>query len=475
NSTAVAATTVGSLSSSTASSTSAAASASPTVPYASDDPNEILWTPDEDILPEPVRGSLGAPMLGPHNVPIELQNADLLAPPTTDNGDIPNAKWPMALSHQRMQTGGWARQENIEVMPLATKMAGVNMRLEAGAIRELHWHKTAEWAYVLSGYVQVTSVDQNGKNVVGNVGPGDLWYFPPGILHSLQATNDSAEGTEFLLIFDEGDSSEDATFLVSSHWLSHVPKEVIAKNFQTSISAFNNIPSRELYIFPAFPPATSQAPSDPQGTVPESFTYSLSQVPITPLSGGSVKVVDSTTFAVSKKIAVAEVTVEPGAMRELHWHPTQDEWGCYLEGTGRMTLFASESNARTWDFEAGDVAYVPASYGHYVENTGNTTLKFLEIFKTDIYQDVSLGQWLALTPPAVVQAHLGFSDETIAMLNKTKHNRRRACTERLTRRGKRARDKYLTYISSNLCNAHGLVITRRNEYNALSWSTSYHR
>ncbi|KAF9223268.1 oxalate decarboxylase [Gyrodon lividus] len=400
--------------------TSAAASASPTVPYASDDPNGILWLPSSDIIPEPERGTLGGTVIGPQNIQIDLMNADSLAPPTTDNGDIPNVKWPMGLSHNRLESGGWARQQNIEVLPIATEMAGVNMRLEPGAIRELHWHKTSEWAYVLKGNVQVTAVNQNGQNFIGTVGPGDLWYFPPGIPHSLQATGDTADGAEFLLIFDAGDFSEDATFLLTD-WLAHVPKEVIAKNFQTSISAFNNIPSKELYIFPAIPPPDNQqAPESPQGTVPNPFTYPLSQVPITPLSGGSVKVVDSTVFTVSTTIAAAEVTVEPGAMRELHWHPTQDEWDFFLEGNARVTLFASSSNARTWDFQAGDVGYVPASYGHYVENIGTTTLKFLEVFSTNVYQDVSLAQWLALTPPAIVKAHLGVSDETIAAMNKTK-------------------------------------------------------
>ncbi|KAF8837637.1 oxalate decarboxylase [Paxillus ammoniavirescens] len=411
-------------SSATPSSTSAAASASPTVPYASDDPNDVLWLPNSNIIPEPERGTLGTTVIGPQNIQIDLMNADSLAPPTTDNGDVPNVKWPMGLSHNRLQTGGWARQENIEVLPIATQMAGVDMRLEPGAIRELHWHKTGEWAYVLKGNVQVTAVNQNGQNFIGTVGPGDLWYFPAGIPHSLQATNDTVDGAEFLLasseIFDSGAFSEDATFLVS-YWLAHVPKEVIAKNFQTDISAFNDIPSRELYIFPAIPPPDNQqAPQSPQGTVPHPFTYPLSQVPVTPLSGGSVKVVDSTVFTASTTIAAAEVTVEPGAMRELHWHPTQDEWDFFLQGNARVTVFASTSNARTWDFQAGDVGYVPASYGHYVENIGNTTLKFLEVFVTDVYQDVSLAQWLALTPPEIVKAHLGLSDETIAAMNKTK-------------------------------------------------------
>ncbi|KIK98029.1 hypothetical protein PAXRUDRAFT_135041 [Paxillus rubicundulus Ve08.2h10] len=409
----------------TPSSTSAAASPNPTVPYASDDPNGVLWLPSSDIIPTPERGALGASVLGPQNIPIDLMNADLLAPPTTDNGDIPNVKWPMGLSHNRLQTGGWARQQNIEVLPIATEMAGVNMRLEPGAIRELHWHKTSEWAYILKGNVQVTSINPDGQNFIGTVGSGDLWYFPAGIPHSLQATGDTPDGAEFLLasseIFDTGAFSEDSTFLISLDWLAHVPKEVIAKNFQTDISAFNNIPSKELYIFPAIPPPDNQqAPESPQGTVPHPFTYPLSQVPITPLNGGSIKIVDSTVFTVSITIAAAEVTVEPGAMRELHWHPTQDEWDFFLQGNARMTLFASSSNARTWDFQAGDVGYVPAPYGHYVENIGNTTLKFLEVFRTNVYQDVSLAQWLALTPPELVKAHLGLSDETIATMKKTK-------------------------------------------------------
>lgn len=34
-------------------------------------------------------------------------------------------------------------------------------------------------------------------------------------------------------------------------WLQHTPKEVLAKNFKTDISAFDHIPAKELYMFPA--------------------------------------------------------------------------------------------------------------------------------------------------------------------------------------------------------------------------------
>ena len=73
-------------------------------------------------------------------------------------------------------------------------------------------------------------------------------------------------------------------------------------------------------------------------------------------------------------------------MRELHWHPNGDEWQYYLEGEGRMTVFGSEGKARTFDYRAGDVGYVPFAMGHYIENTGSTPMRFLEVFRSDRYR-----------------------------------------------------------------------------------------
>ncbi|KAN0126105.1 oxalate decarboxylase [Lactarius tabidus] len=401
--------------------TSTAPSESATVVPASDNPNYVIFPPGSDVSAQPIRDALGASILGPQNLPLQRQNPDLLAPPTTDHGSVyvQNAKWSFTLSSNRLQTGGWVRQQNVDSMPIATSMAGVNMRLESGAIRELHWHKSAEWAYVIKGAIQITSVDQDGRSYVANVNAGDLWYFPAGIPHSLQDTGESPDGSEFLLVIPDGDFSADSTFQITD-WLAHVPKEVIAKSFQADITAFDHIPSQELYIFPSEPPSTDVAPSNPQGEVPNPFSFAWSKINETQYPGGSAKIIDSTTFKISTSIAAAEVTVEPGAIRELHWHPTQDEWTYYLSGHGRVTVFASSSNARTFDYQAGDIGFVPASFGHYVENIGNTTLHFLEIANTDRFQDISLTQWLALTPPQLVKANLGLSNETISHLSKTK-------------------------------------------------------
>ena len=152
----------------------------------------------------------------------------------------------------------------------------------------------------------------------------------------------------------------------------------------------------------------------------QSYTWRMHAQEPTKAPGGQVRITDSRNFTISERIAAALVEIEPGGMREMHWHPNADEWQYYLKGRGRMTVFASDSKARTFDYQAGDVGYVPFAMGHYVENTGEETLTFLEIFKSDRFADISLNQWMALTPPELVKAHLNLDDATIAELSKTK-------------------------------------------------------
>ncbi|GLV59717.1 oxalate decarboxylase OxdC [Dictyobacter sp. S3.2.2.5] len=373
---------------------------------------------ETSVVPQPMRDGMGGTDPGPRNVTLDRQNPDVLTPPETDSGTVPNLKFPFAMAHNRLQEGGWARQVTRRELPISTTLAGVNMRLNPGAIRELHWHKEAEWAYMLDGHARISAVDQDGRNFLADVGVGDLWNFPAGIPHSIQGLED---GCEFLLVFDDGDFSEDSTFLISD-WFAHTPKSVLARNFGVAKSDFASIPEHELYIFPDKVPgplADDQVPN-PQGSPAHSFAYRLhAQEPIK-MDGGTVRIVDSTNFPAASTIAAALVEIEPGGMRELHWHPNADEWQYYIAGSGRMSVFASEGKSRTFDYQAGDVGYVPFAMGHYIENTGDTTLRFLEMFKSDHYADVSLKQWMALTPPELVRAHLHLNQNVMGSLSKEK-------------------------------------------------------
>jgi oxalate decarboxylase len=361
---------------------------------------------DADTTPQPSRRpGRGGIDRGPRNLMRDGQNPDLLNPPATDHGTLPNLRFSFSDSHVRQESGGWTRQVTERELGVSKKIAGVNMRLNAGGIRELHWHKEAEWAYMLYGNARITAVDPHGNNFVDDIGVGDLWYFPSGIPHSIQGLG--PDGCEFLLAFDSGAFNEDSTFLLSD-WFKHTPPEVLGKNFGLPADQFGHTPSpEELYIFRApVPGSLASDHIDGATPVPNSLSYRLlKQEPIKTKSG-NVRIVDSRNFPASKTIAAALVEINPGGMRELHWHPNDDEWQYYIEGQGRMGVFASSGDARTFDFMAGDVGYVPFAMGHYIENTGTTPLRFLELFRSSYYADLSLNQWLALTPPELVENHL---------------------------------------------------------------------
>ena len=352
---------------------------------------------------------------GPTNPLLDAQNAASHDPPPTDAGGLPPFKYPFAFGHKRVHDGGWSREVTVRDLEVSKSIAGVNMRLTAGGIRELHWHMAAEWAFMLYGRARITAIDAEGKSFVADVAENDLWYFPTGIPHSIQGLN--PDGAEFLLVFDDGNFSEFATVLLSD-WVAHTPKDVLAKSFGVPIAALEKLPSKELFIFQAEVPGPLEddrrAAAGTKGPSSYDFAFRTQQRPATKRTkGGEVRIVDASQFKVSKTIAAAIVTVHPGGVRELHWHPNADEWQYYFAGKGRMTVFATGGRARTMDFQAGDVGYVQQTLPHYVENTGNVDLKFLEMFKSSFYQDLSLSEWLTHTPPDLVMAHLNIDRETL--------------------------------------------------------------
>jgi oxalate decarboxylase len=201
--------------------------------------------------------------------------------------------------------------------------------------------------------------------------------------------------------------------------------EVLAKNLGVSESALRGIPKdpeHERYMFAGEvpPPLAKDVVRGPAGKTEISVTYRLHEQKPIEVPGGRVRIVDSSNFPASSTIAAALVELDQGAMRELHWHPTDDEWQYYISGQAKMTVFASSGKARTFDYRAGDVGYVPFAMGHYILNTGEEPLRFLEMFRSPTYADVSLNQWLALTPPELVQAHLNLDQSTTSAITANK-------------------------------------------------------
>ncbi len=354
---------------------------------------------------------------GPTNAGLVRLNPNSDVPPPTDHGVVEPFWYSFDLTHRRVQEGGWTHQVTSRELPVSKDVAGVNMRLTKGSFRELHWHLADEWALMLTGRARVTVFTPDGAMFVDDVDAGDLWLFPAGYPHSIQALGE--EGCEFLLVFNQGNFSEESTLLLSD-WLKHTPPEILQQNFGLSAEAIANLPKGEpLYIFRSDEPTKSLkeeiAEVARHARKPEmSYTFKASTMkPTRENDAGSVKIIDSRNFPASAKIASAIVTVKPGCIREMHWHPNGSEWQYWIKGKGRMTVFPGEEKARTMDFSANDVGFVSTMAGHYVQNTGDEDLVFLELFVAPEFQDISLNKWLRALPQQAAMAHTNLKQEDL--------------------------------------------------------------
>jgi oxalate decarboxylase len=262
-------------------------------------------------------------------------------PSFTNNGpdpllagkELPRFKFALEKSKPgRLLGGSFARAATVEEFPISKGIAGVSMTLEPGAMRELHWHDAvAEWAYVNQGRVRTTVIAPGGTQETNDFEPGDVWYFPVGHGHMLECLGD--EPCHFVLIFDNGSFSEFGTFSITD-WIGHTPKALLAKNFGLPESTFDEFPNEEVYFGRGkIPP---EKPADPLGgSRPTTRTHKwqlLKNDPMVDNTGGRLFLVDSTRFPISTTMAGAVLELEPGALRELHWHPSADEWQYVLEG-----------------------------------------------------------------------------------------------------------------------------------------------
>jgi oxalate decarboxylase len=211
----------------------------------------------------------------------------------------------------------------------------------------------------------------------------------------------------FLLGFDNGHFSEFGTFSVTD-WISHVPPEIMARNTGLPASIFAQMPKKELYIGTG-KIAEKPRPKNIDPAIPFSNSmhkYNMESAGIyQEFKGGSVKLVSSLEFPIQNTITSMRMNIEPGAMRELHWHPNADEWQYVMGGKGNLSVFGSHGRVKTMPYSKGMVGFVKQGYGHYIENTGTETLKLIVLFNSPVYQELSLNDWLNSNPPQLIADH----------------------------------------------------------------------
>jgi oxalate decarboxylase len=329
--------------------------------------------------------------------------------PVLSEKELPNFKFALEKSEGKVSGKSYAKEATVKQLPISKGIAGVTMGLEPGAMRELHWHATAaEWAFVDKGRVRTTVIAPGGYTETNDFEPGDVWYFPRGHGHVLECLGD--EPCHFVLIFDNGYFSEFGTFSISD-WIGHTPAPLLAKNFGLPAATFAGFPKKEVYFARgSLPPIPAAPPLAGPRLGPLTHKYRLlADPPRVNNKGGRLWLVDSNKFPISKTITGAILELEPGAMRELHWHPTADEWQYIYEGKVSITLFGANGRYRTETFEKGHVGFTPQGYGHSIENIGNKPCRVLIGFNSGIYEEIDLSEWIAGNPLDVLATNFGQS------------------------------------------------------------------
>ncbi len=275
--------------------------------------------------------------------------------PLLAGDELPTFKYELEKSEGKVIGGSFGKEATVKQLPISKGIAGVSMRLEPGAMRELHWHATAaEWAFVIEGRVRTTVIDPQGRAETNDFEPGDIWYFPRGHGHMLECLGNKP--AHFILIFDNGYFSEFGTFSITD-WIGHTSKHLLAKNFGLPESAFDGFPKDRGLLRSR---ASSHRDHPSRITRGRSrrrpiliAIRMLAQEPHSIHKGGREWRVGADRFPISKTITGVILDLEPGGLRELHWHPTSDEWQYVIEGQISVTLFGSHGRYRVETLNQG--------------------------------------------------------------------------------------------------------------------------
>ncbi len=330
--------------------------------------------------------------------------------------DLPNFKFALEAAKGWSGAAGSARQHTINEFPVSQSFAAVSMCLQPGALRELHWHAiAAEWAYVISGRCRVTVIAPSGNAEISDFGPGDVWYFPKGHGHSIQGLGPSE--CHFLLVFDNGQFSEFGTFSITD-WLARTPADVLAQNLSLPSAALAKLPKEEVYIVAGeVPPEALPAALNPALEPSQlSHKFRLGAAPPMSFDGGTERLVSQKEFPISSTITGVLLTLKPGGLRELHWHPNADEWQYYIKGRSEIGIFGANGKYRQDEFGPGDVAFINRGFGHYIRQIDNEETQILVAFNSPDYQEISISTWLASNPRRLLADNLGLDLATIEKL-----------------------------------------------------------
>jgi oxalate decarboxylase len=381
---------------------------------------QTIVMPDEKLTPSR-RGlfELGSAVALAASAGLALPRPAEAAPGSGEKFEpLENFKYGLDGSKGWEGPGGSAKEATVTQLPVLNSIAAVSMRLTAGGLRELHWHAiAAEWAYMVEGRCRITVMAPNGQAEVVDFNKGDTWFFPKGHPHSLQGLG--PDGCHFVLAFDDGHFSEFGTFSITD-WFAQTPPHILAQNTNLDLEELARLPKKEVYIVQGkvppddLPKFRNKSPQENQSP----HKYRLADQPAFAFPGGEERIVTQKAFPIQTSFTSALLRIDPGGLRELHWHPNADEWAFVLEGSAEVGIFGAHARFRKDNFDKGDIWFIQQGFGHYIKNTGTADLRLVLVFSNPEYENISLSTWLGLNPELLLADNFELGEEVVRELPK---------------------------------------------------------
>ncbi|WP_250030859.1 cupin domain-containing protein [Paractinoplanes maris] len=319
----------------------------------------------------------------------------------------------MSLRDQKPDSehrGGSVQSLGADDFPLLSRLSIRRLVLEAGTLREPHWHTNAnELTYCLRGSALVTIFDNGSTYHRFTIGVGQMFFVPSGALHTIEVLGD--ETAEFIATLTHERPEEFG--LAGS--LAVMTDAVIGNTFDMNAGAVSkrNHEVRDTAIQDL--PARPEPTIDDGRTDPFKFDVETMSPPVQSMDG-AVKTARSQFWAALDKVSMYSLKIPDNGMREPHWHPETAEMGYIAQGTGRMTILNPDGTSDTFELHPGDVYFIPRSYPHQIEDIGDGDIHFLIFFDQPMPRDIGYRAALSALRPDVVATEFGIAPEDLPKL-----------------------------------------------------------
>jgi len=299
--------------------------------------------------------------------------------------------------------GGLA-ELNVDALPLLKNVSFKVQRLAPGAAREPHWHHSAsELNCVIEGTGEMGIIGVDGTLTRIAIKPGSVTFVPQGRAHYMANTG----STE--LVIAMGFNSTRSTSSSLSNNLKAFGSKGLAQVTGLAASDFTMPSDTESQIYTGF---GTLARLDPAATaLVDGAVISANFAGITGFANefGTAKDIDATIIPGLDRVSMSFMTLEPGAMRDAHWHPHgteliyiesgELEWGIQAPGkAGQSSVFTAK---------AGEAVALPEGWLHYAANTGTQKARLIVLWESTAPKSIELAGVLSVLPTELTLASAG--------------------------------------------------------------------